>query len=200
MVDGRKVFSVRAFNQGIASWLGRLPTVWVEGEVTELRRQERWAIGVLHAEGSRERRLPRRADAARAVRRAPARARRRRARARLRAPGALRAARRLPPARAHDRALRPRRAPRRARAAEAEARRRGAVRRGAQAAAAADPAADRPRHRQRRGGEARRAHRDHDALPAGARRSSPRRYVQGPRAALEIAAAIAELCASAAST
>jgi exodeoxyribonuclease VII large subunit len=42
-VDGRKVFSVRAFNQGIAVWLERLPTVWVEGEVTELRRQERWA-------------------------------------------------------------------------------------------------------------------------------------------------------------
>ena len=32
-----------AFNRGIASWLGRLPTVWVEGEVTELRRQARWA-------------------------------------------------------------------------------------------------------------------------------------------------------------
>jgi len=42
-VEGRKVFSVRAFNQGIASWLERLPTVWVEGELTELRRQERWA-------------------------------------------------------------------------------------------------------------------------------------------------------------
>ncbi len=42
-VDGRKVFSVRAFNQGIALWLERLPTVWVEGEVTELRHQERWA-------------------------------------------------------------------------------------------------------------------------------------------------------------
>ena len=42
-VDGRKVFSVSSFNQGIASWLERLPTVWVEGEVTELRRQERWA-------------------------------------------------------------------------------------------------------------------------------------------------------------
>ena len=42
-IDGRKVFSVRAFNQGIASWLERLPTVWIEGEVTELRRQERWA-------------------------------------------------------------------------------------------------------------------------------------------------------------
>jgi exodeoxyribonuclease VII large subunit len=39
----RRVYSVGAFNRGIASWLGRLPTVWVEGEVTELRRQERWA-------------------------------------------------------------------------------------------------------------------------------------------------------------
>ncbi len=42
-VEGRKVYSVRAFNQGVASWLQRLPTLWVEGEVTELRRQERWA-------------------------------------------------------------------------------------------------------------------------------------------------------------
>jgi exodeoxyribonuclease VII large subunit len=38
----RKVFSVAAFNRGIAGWLERLPTVWVEGEITELRRQERW--------------------------------------------------------------------------------------------------------------------------------------------------------------
>jgi len=42
-VDGRRVYSVRAFNQGVATWLQRLPTVWVEGEVTELRRQARWA-------------------------------------------------------------------------------------------------------------------------------------------------------------
>ena len=42
-VDGRKVFAVRAFSKGVASWLSRLPTVWVEGEVTELRRQARWA-------------------------------------------------------------------------------------------------------------------------------------------------------------
>jgi exodeoxyribonuclease VII large subunit len=38
----RKVFSVSAFNRGVADWLTRLPTVWVEGEVTELRRQLRW--------------------------------------------------------------------------------------------------------------------------------------------------------------
>src|SRR5579863_10004354 len=43
VVDGRKVFSVAAFNTGIGSWLARLPTVWVEGEVNELRRQANWA-------------------------------------------------------------------------------------------------------------------------------------------------------------
>jgi len=38
----RKVYTVSAFNRGVAQWLTRLPTVWVEGEVTELRRQDRW--------------------------------------------------------------------------------------------------------------------------------------------------------------
>ncbi|MDX6511216.1 MAG: exodeoxyribonuclease large subunit [Gaiellaceae bacterium] len=38
----RKVYSVASFNRGIASWLARLPTLWVEGEVTELRRQAAW--------------------------------------------------------------------------------------------------------------------------------------------------------------
>ena len=38
----RKVYSVSAFNHGVAGWLARLPTVWVEGELTELRRQDRW--------------------------------------------------------------------------------------------------------------------------------------------------------------
>jgi exodeoxyribonuclease VII large subunit len=38
----RKVYSVASFNQGIAGWLARLPTVWVEGEMTELRRQDAW--------------------------------------------------------------------------------------------------------------------------------------------------------------
>src|SRR5436853_1226496 len=42
-VDGRKVYSVRAFNNGVARWLNKLPTLWIEGEVTELRRQQRWA-------------------------------------------------------------------------------------------------------------------------------------------------------------
>jgi exodeoxyribonuclease VII large subunit len=38
----RRVYSVSAFNRGVASWLERLPTVWVEGEVTDLRRQAGW--------------------------------------------------------------------------------------------------------------------------------------------------------------
>ena len=38
----RRVYSVASFNRGIAEWLTRLPTIWVEGEVTELRRQDRW--------------------------------------------------------------------------------------------------------------------------------------------------------------
>jgi exodeoxyribonuclease VII large subunit len=41
--DDRTVYSVAAFNRGVGQWLARLPTVWVEGEVTELRRHERWA-------------------------------------------------------------------------------------------------------------------------------------------------------------
>ena len=137
--------------------------------MTELRRQERWASVFFTLKDPENGaclavQMPRgqfdalRLDLAR-----------RRARPRLRPARAVRAARRLPPARAHDRALRARRAPRRARAAEAEARRRGPLRGRAEAAAAADPAADRARDRQRRRREARRADRDHDALPAGAR-------------------------------
>ena len=34
----RKVFTVSAFNRGVADWLSRLPTLWIEGEVTELKR------------------------------------------------------------------------------------------------------------------------------------------------------------------
>jgi exodeoxyribonuclease VII large subunit len=38
----RKVYTVAAFNRGVADWLQRLPTLWIEGEVTELRRQAGW--------------------------------------------------------------------------------------------------------------------------------------------------------------
>jgi exodeoxyribonuclease VII large subunit len=39
----RKVFTVSAFNRGVAMHLARLPAVWVEGEVQELRRNDAWA-------------------------------------------------------------------------------------------------------------------------------------------------------------
>jgi exodeoxyribonuclease VII large subunit len=38
----RRVYTVSAFNRGIADWLQRLPSVWVEGEVSELRRRPGW--------------------------------------------------------------------------------------------------------------------------------------------------------------
>jgi exodeoxyribonuclease VII large subunit len=39
----RKVFTVAAFNRGVSEWVARLPTLWIEGEVTELRRNANWA-------------------------------------------------------------------------------------------------------------------------------------------------------------
>src|ERR1700694_1069155 len=39
----RKVFSVASFNRGVSMWLRKLPEVWVEGEVSELRRNDAWA-------------------------------------------------------------------------------------------------------------------------------------------------------------
>jgi exodeoxyribonuclease VII large subunit len=39
----RKVFTVSSFNRGVAIWLRKLPEVWVEGELTELRRNAAWA-------------------------------------------------------------------------------------------------------------------------------------------------------------
>jgi exodeoxyribonuclease VII large subunit len=38
----RQVYTVASFNRGVGQWLTRLPTVWVEGEVTEFRRQAAW--------------------------------------------------------------------------------------------------------------------------------------------------------------
>src|SRR4026209_848279 len=39
----RTVYSVSPFNRGVSIFLRRLPTVWIEGEVTELRRNPAWA-------------------------------------------------------------------------------------------------------------------------------------------------------------
>ncbi len=41
--DDRTVYSVSSFNRGVSQWLTKLPTLWVEGEVTELKRHDRWA-------------------------------------------------------------------------------------------------------------------------------------------------------------
>src|SRR4051794_39389810 len=41
--DERTVYSVGSFNDGVGRWLSKLPSVWVEGEVTELKRHDRWA-------------------------------------------------------------------------------------------------------------------------------------------------------------
>jgi exodeoxyribonuclease VII large subunit len=38
----KKVYTVGGFNRGVAEWLTRLPTLWIEGEVTELRRSPNW--------------------------------------------------------------------------------------------------------------------------------------------------------------
>lgn len=38
----KKVYTVGGFNRGVAEWLARLPTLWIEGELTELRRNDRW--------------------------------------------------------------------------------------------------------------------------------------------------------------
>ena len=38
----RKVFTIASFNRGVSLWLRRLPDVWVEGELVELRRNPAW--------------------------------------------------------------------------------------------------------------------------------------------------------------
>jgi exodeoxyribonuclease VII large subunit len=40
----RTVYSVAGFNHGVGGWLQRLPEVWVEGEIAELKRQARWSF------------------------------------------------------------------------------------------------------------------------------------------------------------
>ena len=44
---GRSVYTVAAFNQGVGGWLARLPQVWVEGEIAELKRQPQWSFAYM---------------------------------------------------------------------------------------------------------------------------------------------------------
>ena len=43
----RSVYSVAGFNHGVGGWLQRLPEVWVEGEVAELKTQPRWSFAYM---------------------------------------------------------------------------------------------------------------------------------------------------------
>jgi exodeoxyribonuclease VII large subunit len=40
----RTVYSVAGFNQGVADWLGKLGNVWIEGELSELKRTDQWGL------------------------------------------------------------------------------------------------------------------------------------------------------------
>jgi exodeoxyribonuclease VII large subunit len=40
----RRVYSVAGFNQGVADWLGKLGNVWIEGELSELKRTDQWGL------------------------------------------------------------------------------------------------------------------------------------------------------------
>jgi exodeoxyribonuclease VII large subunit len=40
----RTVYTVAGFNQGVADWLSRLGNVWVEGELSDLKRTDRWGL------------------------------------------------------------------------------------------------------------------------------------------------------------
>ena len=176
----RKVFTVSAFNRGVAAWLPRLPTIWVEGEVTEFRRQP---AGRASSSRSRTRET------------APASRPRCRAASSTGSGSTSRNGERVhvygrpelyEPRRFRLRALSIERFGLGDHLAALERLKRSSPRRAcsrrAQAPAAASPAADRARHRQRRRGEARRPHRDPDALPPAQRRRR-RDVCPGPRGA-----------------
>jgi exodeoxyribonuclease VII large subunit len=40
----RTVYTVAGFNQGVSEWLLRLGNVWVEGELSDLKRTDRWGL------------------------------------------------------------------------------------------------------------------------------------------------------------
>ena len=48
----RKVYTVASFNRGVADWLQRLPTLWIEGEVTGAAPVRALGQRLLHAQGS----------------------------------------------------------------------------------------------------------------------------------------------------
>ena len=51
----RHVYSVAGFNHGVGGWLQRLPEVWVDGEVAEMKQQLAAASDPAQAEALRRR-------------------------------------------------------------------------------------------------------------------------------------------------
>ena len=49
----RKVYSVAEFNRRLATYVGRVRDVWVEGEISELRRSPAWATVFLTLKDAR---------------------------------------------------------------------------------------------------------------------------------------------------
>ena len=49
----RKVYSVAEFNRRLATYVGRVRDVWVEGEISELRRSPAWATVFLTLKDTR---------------------------------------------------------------------------------------------------------------------------------------------------
>ena len=54
----RKVYTVAAFNRGVAGYVARLPEVWVEGEAHRAPPERALGASLLHAQGSPHRRMP----------------------------------------------------------------------------------------------------------------------------------------------
>ena len=191
--DDRTVYSVAAFNRGVGQWLSRLPTLWVEGEITELRRHERWAtvfftlkdpadgscVGVAMARGRFDALRLDLADGERVHVFGRPELYEQRGEFKLRALTIERFG-----VGAHLASLE---------RLKAAARRRGSLLRRAEATAPVPAAPHRRRDRERRSREARRRDDDPLPFPAGTVLVAET-YVQGPRAAAEIVAAIGALC------
>ena len=166
----RKVFSVSAFNEGIGIYLKRLPTLWVEGEVIELRRNDAWAFVFFTLRDPTSgaclsATIPRRRFDALELALADGEKVMVEGKAEIYA-----AKRRAQLPRHDDRASRDRRSPRRDRAPQARPRRRRPIRCGAKARASPLPAGDRRRHGCRRRCPRRCPDRNPVAVPGSAHR------------------------------
>jgi exodeoxyribonuclease VII large subunit len=51
-VGDRSVYTVTSYNLGVAGYLQRLPEVWVQGEIAELKRRDGWALAYVSLKDS----------------------------------------------------------------------------------------------------------------------------------------------------